>query len=191
MLSTIARLATYIGTCLRRAGAPPQDARDASARSGCRAAPLIPIAALVICLLFLSAAETKNFIAGGIALAVGALIYCLAARAPPAAVAEGERMKRLGLAASRISSSLPALLFGAGAGRVAGPVAHAGRDGRCRRPGCSTGGPTPSLANAVVVVEGAKIAAVGVGACRSRRARRSSTSATRRSCRASSTRTRT
>jgi hypothetical protein len=37
--------------------------------------PVIPIAALVICLIFLSAAETKNFVAGGIALAVGALIF--------------------------------------------------------------------------------------------------------------------
>jgi 4-amino-4-deoxy-L-arabinose transferase-like glycosyltransferase len=42
--------------------------------------PLIPIAALAICLLFLSAAEAKNWIAGGIALAVGALIYAAARR---------------------------------------------------------------------------------------------------------------
>ena len=37
--------------------------------------PTIPILALVICLLFLSAAQAKNWIAGGIALAAGAAIY--------------------------------------------------------------------------------------------------------------------
>jgi APA family basic amino acid/polyamine antiporter len=37
--------------------------------------PTIPIIAFAICLLFLSAAEKKNWIGGGIALAVGALIY--------------------------------------------------------------------------------------------------------------------
>jgi amino acid transporter len=74
VLSTIARLATYIGTCLavpvlrRKLPATPRTIRLPFG-------PVIPIAALVICLLFLSAAETKNFIAGGIALAVGALIY--------------------------------------------------------------------------------------------------------------------
>jgi hypothetical protein len=36
---------------------------------------LIPAVAFVICLLFLSAAEKKNWIGGGIALAVGAVIY--------------------------------------------------------------------------------------------------------------------
>jgi hypothetical protein len=39
--------------------------------------PAIPIAALAICLVFLSAATAKNWIAGGIALAVGAAIYVL------------------------------------------------------------------------------------------------------------------
>jgi hypothetical protein len=43
--------------------------------------PVIPIAALVICLMFLSAAERKNFIGGGIALAVGALVYAARGRA--------------------------------------------------------------------------------------------------------------
>jgi basic amino acid/polyamine antiporter, APA family len=74
VLSTIARLATYIGTCLavpvlrRKLPASPRTIRLPGG-------PVIPIAALVICLLFLSAAETKNFVAGGIALAIGALIY--------------------------------------------------------------------------------------------------------------------
>ena len=74
VLSTIARLATYIGTCLavpvlrRKLPASPRTIRLPGG-------PVIPIAALVICLLFLSAAETKSFVAGGIALAIGALIY--------------------------------------------------------------------------------------------------------------------
>jgi basic amino acid/polyamine antiporter, APA family len=74
VLSAIARLATYIGTCLavpvlrRKLPTTPRTIRLPGG-------PVIPILALVICLLFLSAAETKNFIAGAIALAVGALIY--------------------------------------------------------------------------------------------------------------------
>ncbi len=74
VLSAIARLATYIGTCLavpvlRRK--MPATARTIRLPGG----PVIPIAALVICLIFLSAAEKQNFIAGGIALVVGAVIY--------------------------------------------------------------------------------------------------------------------
>ncbi|HEX4441265.1 MAG TPA: APC family permease [Thermoanaerobaculia bacterium] len=74
ILSTIARLATYIGTAvsvpvLRR----KMPVTDKTIRLP--GGPVIPIAALVICLIFLSAAETKNFVAGGIALAVGALIF--------------------------------------------------------------------------------------------------------------------
>jgi hypothetical protein len=44
--------------------------------------PAIPIAALAICLLFLSAADRKNWVAGGIALAVGAAIYALRRNSP-------------------------------------------------------------------------------------------------------------
>jgi amino acid transporter len=74
VLSVIARLATYIGTCLsvpvlRRK--LPATERTIRLPGG----PTIPILALVICLLFLSAAEAKNWIAGGIALAAGAFIY--------------------------------------------------------------------------------------------------------------------
>jgi basic amino acid/polyamine antiporter, APA family len=84
VLSTIARLATYIGTCV---AVPvlrhklPSTERTIRLPGG----PVIPIAALVICLLFLSAAETKNFVAGGIALAVGALIYAARGKAAAAA----------------------------------------------------------------------------------------------------------
>ena len=77
VLSAIARLATYIGTAaavpvLRRK--LPATARTIRLPGG----PLIPIAALAICILFLSAAERKNWIAGGVALAVGAAIYATA-----------------------------------------------------------------------------------------------------------------
>ncbi len=83
VLSTIARLATYIGTCvavpvLRRK--MPATARTIRLPGG----PVIPIAALVICLLFLSAAEKKNFVGGAIALAVGALVYAARGRAATA-----------------------------------------------------------------------------------------------------------
>ncbi|MEX1246597.1 MAG: amino acid permease [Thermoanaerobaculia bacterium] len=80
VLSAMARLATYIGTCLavpvlrRKLPSTPRTIRLPGG-------PVIPIAALVICLLFLSAAEKKNFIAAGIALAVGALIYVSRGRA--------------------------------------------------------------------------------------------------------------
>ena len=85
VLSAIARLATYIGTAAavpvlrRKLPATPRTIRLPGG-------PLIPIAALAICLLFLSAAEKKNWIAGGIALAVGALIYAVPRRRRPAPV---------------------------------------------------------------------------------------------------------
>jgi APA family basic amino acid/polyamine antiporter len=85
VLSTVARLATYIGTCLavpvlRRK--LPATARTIRLPGG----PVIPIAALIICLMFLSAAEKKNFIGGAIALAAGALVY--AARGKSASAKE-------------------------------------------------------------------------------------------------------
>jgi basic amino acid/polyamine antiporter, APA family len=82
VLSAIARLATYIGTVLsvpvlRRK--MPQTPRTIRLPGG----DTIPIIAFAICLLFLSAAEKKNWIGGGIALAVGALIYFWRRDAPP------------------------------------------------------------------------------------------------------------
>ena len=84
VLSAIARLATYIGTALavpvlRRK--LPATERTIRLPGG----PAIPIAALAICALFLSAAEKKNWIAGGVALATGAAIYLLRRNAPPPA----------------------------------------------------------------------------------------------------------
>jgi basic amino acid/polyamine antiporter, APA family len=76
VLSAIARLATYMGTVasvpvLRRK--MPQTPRTIRLPGG----PTIPILAFAICLLFLSAAERRNWIGGGIALVVGAIIYAM------------------------------------------------------------------------------------------------------------------
>lgn len=73
-LSIIARMATYIGTAaavpvLRRK--LPSTPRTIHLPGG----PAIPIAALLVCLACLSAAEAKSLIAGAIALAAGAAIY--------------------------------------------------------------------------------------------------------------------
>ena len=74
VLSVIARMATYIGTAaavpiLRRK--LPATERSIRLPGG----PLIPILALVVCLMFLSSATARDLIAGAIALAVGAVIY--------------------------------------------------------------------------------------------------------------------
>ena len=74
VISTVARLATYIGTCL---SVPVLRRRMPSSERALRlpGGDTIPIVALAICVLFLSAAEAKHWLAGGIALAVGAVIY--------------------------------------------------------------------------------------------------------------------
>ena len=79
-LSVVARLATYIGTAasvpvLRRKR--PADERTLRLPGG----PLIPIAALAICLVFLSSATPKNLVAGALALGVGAIIFYTRRRA--------------------------------------------------------------------------------------------------------------
>jgi basic amino acid/polyamine antiporter, APA family len=83
VLSAIARLATYMGTVLSvpvlRRKMPPTP-RTIRLPGG----DVIPIVAFAICLLFLSAAEKKNWIGGGIALAIGAVIYVLGRRRAPA-----------------------------------------------------------------------------------------------------------
>jgi APA family basic amino acid/polyamine antiporter len=80
VLSAMARLATYIGTCAavpvlrRKLSAIPRTIRLPGG-------PLIPLAALLVCVVFLSAADRQNFIAGGIALGAGAIIYAARGRA--------------------------------------------------------------------------------------------------------------
>jgi amino acid transporter len=80
MLSIIARLATYIGTAAavpvlrKRFGDRP----DAVRLPG---GPAIPIAAILLSIVFLTSAGTSNLIAGAAALAVGVIIYSF--RRPP------------------------------------------------------------------------------------------------------------
>lgn len=74
MLSVVARLATYIGTCssllvLQRRHA---DAPDAFRFPGDK---LLPVLGLVLSLCFLAATSANNLVAATIALAVGAVIY--------------------------------------------------------------------------------------------------------------------
>jgi len=82
LLSAIARLATYMGTVLsvpvlrRKMPRTPHTIRLPGGDA-------IPIVAFAICLLFLSAATTKNWIGGGAALAVRTAIYALRRRAAP------------------------------------------------------------------------------------------------------------
>ena len=76
MLSIVARLATYVGT----AASLPLLRRRFGHRPGAIRLPggyLIPVAALALCLLFLSSAELRNLLAGLVALAVGMVIYQL------------------------------------------------------------------------------------------------------------------
>lgn len=88
-LSVVARLATYIGTAasvpvLRRKY--PPDERKAERALRLPGGPTIPIAALAICLVFLSSATPKNLVAGALALAVGAVVFFFrpASGIPPA-----------------------------------------------------------------------------------------------------------
>jgi amino acid transporter len=73
-LSVVARLATYVGTAasvpvLRRK--MPATERTIRLPGG----PLIPAAALAICLVFLTSATRQNLVAGAVALAAGAAIF--------------------------------------------------------------------------------------------------------------------
>ncbi len=76
MLSIIARLATYIGT----AAAIPVLRRRFGDRPGAWRLPgglAVPVAALLLCLVFLSSTTLENLVAGAAALAVGALLYLM------------------------------------------------------------------------------------------------------------------
>jgi amino acid transporter len=88
LLSTIARLTTYVGTAAavpvlrRKVPAGPQ----AFLLPG---GPAIPAGALLLCLAFLSSTAVRNLVAGSIALIVGALIYVYGRRAPDRTAAPG------------------------------------------------------------------------------------------------------
>ena len=74
MLSIVARLATYLGTA---AAVPVLRRKFPRTESTVRlpGGPLIPIAALVLCVVFLLSATRWNLVAGAIALVVGLLLY--------------------------------------------------------------------------------------------------------------------
>jgi amino acid transporter len=74
MLSIIARLATYIGTA---AAVPILRRRLPRLRDGfvIPGGPLVPIGALVLCLVFLASATLRNALAGALALVVGVVLY--------------------------------------------------------------------------------------------------------------------
>lgn len=74
MLSIVARLATYMGTA---AAVPVLRRKFPRTESTVRlpGGPLIPIAALVLCLVFLMSATRWNLIAGAIALVVGLVLF--------------------------------------------------------------------------------------------------------------------
>ena len=85
LLSVVARLATYLGTASallvlqkRFAGKP-----DALILPG---GPLIPVLALAVSLVLLSATTWKNLLAGAAALALGGLIYRFRRVSTPAAI---------------------------------------------------------------------------------------------------------
>jgi len=76
MLSVVAKLVTYIGT----AAAVPILRRRLPAQPGALrlpGGPTIPVLALLLSLALLASAQPANLLAGGIALAIGAVIYAL------------------------------------------------------------------------------------------------------------------
>ena len=74
LISIIARLVSYLGTCLavpvlrRRLPSTPKTLRLPGG-------PVIPVAASLVCIFLVAAVERRVFVAGGIALAAGTLIY--------------------------------------------------------------------------------------------------------------------
>ena len=94
VLSVIARLVSYVATSLAvpvlRRKLPPT---PASIRLP--GGPAIPIAAVAISLLLFAAAERKVFVAGFVAMAVGALVYAAGRRAGGAAAASSPPAARL------------------------------------------------------------------------------------------------
>lgn len=90
MLSIVARLATYIGT----AAAIPVLRRRFSERPDAFRIPggaLVPVAALLLCLVFLASATWMNLAAGAVALAVGAVLYRMKRSDPARTAAETGR----------------------------------------------------------------------------------------------------
>jgi amino acid transporter len=79
MLSIVARLATYMGTA---AAVPVLRRKFPRTESTVRlpGGPLIPLAALALCIVFLLSATVWNLVAGVVALVVGLLLYAFRRR---------------------------------------------------------------------------------------------------------------
>jgi len=79
MLSIVARLATYMGTA---AAVPVLRRKFPRTESTVRlpGGPLIPLAALALCIVFLLSATVWNLVAGAVALVVGLLLYAFRRR---------------------------------------------------------------------------------------------------------------
>jgi amino acid transporter len=86
-LSVIARLATYIGTA---AAVPVLRRKYPDAQRAVRlpGGPLIPIAAILVCVALAASAEAKNLLAGGVAILVGLMIALMRWPADPAGSTE-------------------------------------------------------------------------------------------------------
>jgi amino acid transporter len=79
MLSIVARLATYMGTA---AAVPVLRRKFPRTESTVRlpGGPLIPLAALALCIVFLLSATVWNLVAGAVALVIGLLLYAFRRR---------------------------------------------------------------------------------------------------------------
>jgi amino acid transporter len=89
-LSAVARLATYVGT----AAAVPVLRRKLGSRPGAfrlPGGPLVPTAAVLICIVFAASATPRDLIAGVVALAVGLAVFKLRRRAPGSSLAPGSQ----------------------------------------------------------------------------------------------------
>lgn len=80
-LSVIARLATYLGTAASVIVLRYGRMRDAPRAVRLPLGPAIPILAILVCLVFVTAAEWINLVAGAVALAIGALLWVLRRKA--------------------------------------------------------------------------------------------------------------
>jgi APA family basic amino acid/polyamine antiporter len=88
-LSVVARLATYVGT----AAAVPVLRRKLGSRPGAfrlPGGPLVPTAAVLICIVFAASATPRDLIAGAVALAVGLAVFKLR-RGAPGSLAPGSQ----------------------------------------------------------------------------------------------------
>ncbi|WP_241758576.1 APC family permease [Pyxidicoccus parkwayensis] len=83
-LSVVARLATYFGTAM----AVPVLRRKLQQQPGAfriPGGPVVPMAAAALCIVFAMSAQTRNLIAGAVALIVGGALYALRSPARTAA----------------------------------------------------------------------------------------------------------